>query len=134
MTTETNRQKIEAMNGRGVELDATIHSLRAMLAAVKGGRRVEKARARLLAGVCFLFGAQAMNRRGLMTPAVKVALRDQERRLIELFGDPLAGSDCVADALYLMRDGYRSSNKTLDDLMREGSAKMRKSIGLGSVA
>ena len=118
MTTKTD--KLITGEPDSVELDATIHSLRAMLATVKGGRRVEKARARLLAGVCFLFGAQAMNRRGLMTPAVKVALRDQERRLIELFGDPLAGSDCVADALYLMRDGYRSSNQTLDDRLREG--------------
>lgn len=106
------------------ELNAGLRSMRGAISAIRADGRTQEGRCRMMAGVCFLFGIQALNRKGLATAELVRALHDQEKRLLRLFGKPRPGSDCVEDAVDLLRDGYRNRNQTTDDVAREATHKL----------
>lgn len=105
----------KTMREEDLKLRADLRVRDALLLELEADSRLQPKRCRLMAAVCRYFGEDALLRAGVSSAPARRALREQEKRLIRLFGDPLPGSDCVVDALDLLLEGHRGLNMTLKD-------------------
>ena len=112
-------EKIRVLCGKKRDLKEELRLGRTELAVLKAEKRMQPARGRLMAAVCRYFGEDALRRAGVSSAPARRALREQEKRLVSLFGDPLPGSDCVIDALALLQEGYRRLHKTWKDQLAQ---------------
>lgn len=111
----------------------TIHELRiiermmrAELASLKAQKRAAAARQKMFTAGARLFAERALADAGLDDTAIqriRGALGRYEKTLLNRLGKPLPGNDALCDTCDVMRQGYRSTHQTIDDMLRASAAK-----------